>query len=157
MRNTALLPLILALLGCATANDVRDSRQPIRDEEQLIRSLEAQARRAVLDRDVEKLATLWSPELTVNAPNNQVVVGRDAVIAMVQQGIIHYSSFESAVDIVLFGDGVAVMMGSETVKPIGNAPLAGQTVQRRFTNIWKKDDTGTWRLWARHANVFDAR
>ena len=157
MRKTALLPLVLTLLGCATANVVRDSRQTSRDEEQLIRSLEVQVRRAVLDRDVERLETLWSPEFTVNAPNNQVVTGRDAVIAWIQQGIIHYSSFESAVDAVLFGDGVAVIMGSEIVKPIGNAPLAGQTVQRRFTNIWKKDETGTWRVWARHANVVDAR
>jgi ketosteroid isomerase-like protein len=157
MRNAALLSLVLALLGCATADVVRDSRQTIADEEQLIRSLEAQGRRAILDRDVETLQTIWSPGLTVNAPNNQVVTGRDVVIALVQQGIIHYSSFESTIDTVFFGDGVAVVMGSETVNPIENAPLAGQTVQRRFTNIYEKDATGTWRLWARHANATDVR
>ena len=156
MRNAALLPLVLTLLSCGTANVVRDS-QPTIVEEQLIRSLESQMNTAVLDRDVERLQTFWSPEFTVNAPNNQVVTGRDAVIAWIQQGIIHYSSLESTIDSIVFGDGVAVIMGSEIVKPIGNAPLAGQTVQRRFTNIWKKDATGTWRLWARHANVFDAR
>jgi ketosteroid isomerase-like protein len=157
MRNTALVSLVLALLGCGTANVVRDSRQTIADEEQLIRSLEVEVRRAVLDRDVQKLQTLWSSEFTVNAPNNQIVAGRDAVIAWLHQGIIHYSSFESTIDSILIGDGVAVVMGSETVKPIENAPLAGQTVQRRFTNIWKRDATGTWRVWARHANVIDAR
>jgi len=29
-------------------------------------------------------------------------------------------------------------------------------VQRRFTNIWKKEP-GAWRLYARHANVIAAR
>jgi ketosteroid isomerase-like protein len=47
-------------------------------------------------------------------------------------------------------------MGAETVRPIGEAPLAGQTVERRLTNIWKKE-AGTWRMIARHANVSPPR
>jgi hypothetical protein len=47
-------------------------------------------------------------------------------------------------------------MGAETVRPIGKAPLAGQTVKRRFTNIWSREG-GTWRLIARHANVIPRR
>ena len=42
------------------------------------------------------------------------------------------------------------------VQPIGDAPLAGKTVQRRFTNIWKKDGN-TWCAIARHANVVSAQ
>ncbi len=156
MQTTTLLPLLLAVLGCSTTNLVPESRHLIADEEQLIRSLDDQERRAVLTRDVERLQNLWSPEFTVNSPSNRVVTGRSAVIALHQQGIIHYSSFERAVESVRMGNHVAVVMGAETVKPIGSAPLAGRTVQRRFTNIWKKD-AGTWRLWARHANVVDAR
>ncbi|HZF26258.1 MAG TPA: hypothetical protein VEZ88_08340 [Steroidobacteraceae bacterium] len=36
-------------------------------------------------------------------------------------------------------------------EPVGDAPMTGQTVHHRFTNIWKKE-SGTWRLLARHAN-----
>jgi hypothetical protein len=46
------------------------------------------------------------------------------------------------------------------VKPNRDAPsaglVAGQTVERRFTNIWK-NEAGTWRLFARHANVIPTR
>jgi hypothetical protein len=42
-------------------------------------------------------------------------------------------------------------MGSETVVPSGLDPLAGQTIQRRYTNIWMKEK-GNWILIARHAN-----
>ena len=48
------------------------------------------------------------------------------------------------------------IMGLETVEPVADAPsaglVAGQTVKRRFTNIWKNEG-GAWRLFARHANV----
>jgi hypothetical protein len=51
-------------------------------------------------------------------------------------------------------------MGLETLIPITDAPsaglVAGKTIKRRFTNIWKKED-GTWRLFARHANVIANR
>jgi hypothetical protein len=48
----------------------------------------------------------------------------------------------------------------ETVQPIGDAPsaglVAGQIIKRRFTNVWK-NEAGTWRLFARHANVIPNR
>ena len=43
-------------------------------------------------------------------------------------------------------------MGKETLVPTGSAPMAGQTVNRRYTNIWTKEK-GNWILIARHANV----
>jgi ketosteroid isomerase-like protein len=42
-----------------------------------------------------------------------------------------------------------------TIRELDNQELAGQTVHRRFTNVWKKEGD-TWRLWARHANVIPA-
>jgi ketosteroid isomerase-like protein len=51
---------------------------------------------------------------------------------------------------------MAIIMGAETLQPIGDAPRAGQTVQRRFTNIWRRE-AGSWRLVARHANVIAPR
>jgi hypothetical protein len=101
-------------------------------EEETVRSLDDQERTAALKRDVAALKRLWSDQFTVNAPTNKVVIGkRDVLDTFVHRGII---------------------MGAETVRPIGDAPLAGQTVHRRFTNIWRKE-AGRWRLFARHANV----
>jgi hypothetical protein len=56
--------------------------------------------------------------------------------------------------------GFVFIMGLETIQPIGDAPgaglVAGQTIQRRFTNVWKNEE-GTWRLFLRHANVIPIR
>jgi hypothetical protein len=46
----------------------------------------------------------------------------------------------------------ALVMGGETVKRIENAPLAGKTVDRRYTNVWRREG-GAWRLFARQATV----
>jgi len=42
-------------------------------------------------------------------------------------------------------------MGSEEVVFTGNVSEAGQTIKRRFTNIWVKQN-GVWKLTFRHAN-----
>ena len=51
-------------------------------------------------------------------------------------------------------------MGAETVRAKADAPssglVAGETIQRRVTNIWKKEGD-TWRLFWRHANVVPAK
>ena len=43
-------------------------------------------------------------------------------------------------------------MGRETIVHAGAAPGAGQTVRRRYTNVWMKHK-GRWLLAVRHANV----
>lgn len=105
----------------------------------------------MLNQDFDALERIWSEQFIVNAPTNKVAPNRSVVLAAFRQGLAHYSSFERTIEhIVLQGD-FAIVMGAETVKPIGNAPMAGQTVQRRFTNIWRREGGG-WRLFARHAN-----
>ena len=46
---------------------------------------------------------------------------------------------------------MAITMGSEALAPVGNNSKAGQTIKRRYTNIWIKQN-GVWRLTARNAN-----
>jgi len=43
-------------------------------------------------------------------------------------------------------------MGGETVRPIKDAPLSGKTVDRRYTNVWRREN-GAWPLVARQATV----
>jgi ketosteroid isomerase-like protein len=130
-------------------------------DEEFVRALDDQERIATLNRDLPAIERLWSEELTVNAPNNRAVVGKRAVLdTFVHAGIINFSVFERRIEHIRADGRFVFIMGLETVKPTRDAPsaglVAGQTVERRFTNIWKNED-GTWRLFARHANVVPNR
>jgi uncharacterized protein DUF4440 len=155
--NTAISTLLL-LAACSSMGVQGGSGSPV---EEVVRSLDNQERIAALSRDVPALERLWSEQLTINAPNNRVVVGRQANLdTFVRSGIINFSSFERAIEFLRVDDDFAIIMGLETVRPIADAPsvglVAGQIVKRRFTNVWKKEG-GTWRLYWRHANVIPSR
>jgi ketosteroid isomerase-like protein len=130
-------------------------------DEAAVRSADDQEQIAALNRDTVALERLWSDRLVVNAPNNRVAIGKRAVLdAFVRSGIINFSSFERQIEFVRVDGDFAFIMGLETLVPLSDAPSAGlragQPTQRRFTNIWKRE-AGTWRLYARHANVIPAR
>ena len=130
-------------------------------DEQHVRSVDDQERIAALKRDIPALERLWSEEFTVNAPNNEVVVGRRAVLdTFVRAGVINFSTFDRQIEFLRADGHFVIIMGLETVTPISDAPgaglVAGHTITRRFTNIWK-NEAGTWRLFARHANVIPNR
>ncbi len=129
--------------------------------EDLVRSLDDQERVAALNRDVPALERLWSDQFVVNAPNNQVVVGRQQNLdTFVRGGVINFSSFERTIEFMRVDGNFGVLMGLETVVPRTDVPsaglVAGQVIRRRFTNIWKKEGD-TWRLYWRHANVMTPR
>jgi ketosteroid isomerase-like protein len=123
--------------------------------EATIRALDDQERLAALNQDYSALERFWSEHFIVNAPTNQVLPNRNAVLNHFRKGMTTRSSYERSIEHVRVDGDIALVMGAETLKPTGSAPLAGQTVHRRFTNIWKKEG-GAWRLWARHANVIPA-
>jgi len=130
-------------------------------DEELVRSLDDQERVAALKRDVSGLERLWSEEFIVNAPNNQVVVGRRAVLdTFIRAGVINFSTFDREIEFIRADGAFVIIMGLETVRAVNDAPsaglVAGQAIKRRFTNVWK-NEAGTWRLFARHANVIPAR
>ena len=133
------------------------SRNSVEDQ---IRALDDAERRATLARDVAAIERLLSPDFFVNAPNNRVVVGREAMLdVFVRSGIIDFGQFDRTIEHVHVDSDFVFVMGLETVTPKNDAPsaglTAGRTIQRRFTNIWKNED-GVWRLFARHANVIPA-
>jgi ketosteroid isomerase-like protein len=130
-------------------------------DEEHVRSLDDQEWIAALKRDLPALERLWSDQFTVNAPNNQVVVGKRAVLdTFVRAGVVNFSMFERQIEFIRADGSFVIIMGLETVQPIGDAPsaglVAGQIIKRRFTNVWK-NEAGTWRLFARHANVIPNR
>lgn len=140
----------VAVTSFALAYATAFAQTPSADE-QAVRAADNAAAVAVLKQDIPAMEKLWSEQFMVNSPNNAVTPNRAAVIEFVKRGMINYSSFEQQIESIrVYGD-TAVVMGSETVRPI-SGPAAGQTVQRRFTNIWRKEGD-TWRGIARHANV----
>ena len=148
--------LFLALMVFSGGVALAHGQESVADEEAAIRSLEEQTRSAVLNRDTLALTSVWSENFVVNAPANRVVPSRRAVFDLIRQGVIHYSSFEATIEHIHMDGDLAIVMGAESVRPIGRAPLAGQTVKRRFTHVWRKGNGG-WRLIARHANIIPPR
>lgn len=133
------------------AQEVQDA-QAASSEEDAIRAVEDQERLAVLNRDLESLEHIWSEQLIVNAPGNRVSPDRDVPLGMIGRGLIDYASFDRHIEAVRIDGDIAIVMGAETIVPQGAAPRAGETIQRRFTHVWKNDG-GTWRLIGRHANI----
>ena len=116
-----------------------------------IRRLEQLEVRALMERDIEVLQTLWDNAYVVNNPDNVVVEAKaDSTDRPVMQKA-RMSMTRSPEKITFRGD-FAFSMGSETIVPGDGQPRAGQTVNRRYTNIWMKQSDG-WKLVARHANV----
>jgi hypothetical protein len=152
MRTTLGFLLLLSLSPGSVAMP-----QDRTGDERQVRALDDEERRAALKRDVPTLERLWSDQFMLNAPNNHVVVGRRAVLdAFVRSGIINFSRFDREIEFIRADGPYIIIMGLETVEPIDDAPsaglVAGQSIKRRFTNIWKNEG-GTWRLFVRHANV----
>ena len=153
-RTIAVLIVLLSIGNLAFA-------QTSNSDEATVRALDDQTRTAALRRDTAALNRLWSDRLTVNAPDNTVVIGKRAVMdGYVRSGVINFSSFDREIEHMWVDGDFAFIMGLETVVPITNTPssglTSGQPTRRRVTNVWKKE-AGTWRLYARHANVIPAR
>ena len=120
--------------------------------EQEIRKLDLAQAEAIRRKDFQALETLCAEDFTVNNPRSEISKGREAVKELIRSGVVNYSSFVREVETVLIHEKTVIVMGRETIVLAENAPQAGQTVRRRYTNIWMKRK-GKWLLTARHANV----
>ncbi|HKH61333.1 MAG TPA: nuclear transport factor 2 family protein [Flavitalea sp.] len=122
------------------------------DIENLIRDLEAKSVKAILDGDTNTLKKMWAPEFMVNTPRNDVAQNRDAVLLIQKTGLINYSSFTRTIEKIQIQEDVVITMGYETYIPKENLPQAGQTIKRRFINVWIKKN-GQWQHIARQASI----
>lgn len=149
LRAAGLVSLVMGLLS--QDSFAQEARDITGAEEDTIRSLEEQERMGVLDQDLEALEQIWSEGYMVNSPFNQVAPEKSVVLDIFREGLAQYSSFDQRIEHLRVTGDIAIVMGAETVQPIGNAPRAGETVERRFTHVWERDGA-TWRLIGRHAN-----
>ena len=119
----------------------------------------ALAARARLDaafaaQDVETVASLFADDLLVNTPRN-LVARREAVLGFFKAGGMNYESADETIEAVEGRDGQVVVMGEEIIRPKETTagPHAGKIVRRRFTDVWRKEMDGHWRLTIRQATV----
>jgi ketosteroid isomerase-like protein len=117
----------------------------------------ALAARARLDaafaaQDAAATEALSAKDLIVNTPANRVA-RLETVIGFFKAGRMNYSSVDVTIEGVDGRGDHVVIMGEEVVRPQDTAPNAGKTVSRRFTDVWRKESDGQWRLTIRHATI----
>ena len=116
-----------------------------------IQKLDLEHATAIFKGDAIALDSLMSDDVNVNHPTNRIVNEKSELLDLIKQGVIRYSSFKRMPENFLFFKDMVVVMGSEEVVPATGAPNAGKKIQRRYTNIWMKNN-GKWQLTVRHAN-----
>lgn len=119
--------------------------------EKEIKALEQAEVKAVLEKDSVMLMKLWDKNFVVNNPDNRVVFAGNSTL---DRPVMRHSRvfFSREVEHVIVKGDIVFSMGSETLIPSGENNLGGQTIRRRYTNVWIREN-GSWKLMARHANV----
>jgi ketosteroid isomerase-like protein len=113
-----------------------------------VRACEEKNRIAFLEADIPTLRGLWSDDFLVNSPRNEVN-DKERLFELLEAGRIRHTSFTAEIEHVVRHGDVVVVMGGDRVTD----PPDGTVSHRRFTNLWRLE-AGSWRCFARHANVF---
>lgn len=120
--------------------------------EQQVRQLNADETQAFLDKDVTRMANLWSDDMVVTNPLNKFVTKND-VLGMMRSGFLVISEYDRKIEYLhVYGNDTVIVAGAETVKWGGRMPNAGKAEHLRFTAVWRLQN-GRWQEVARHANI----
>ena len=119
---------------------------------QQIESAERSVGKAIGMRDFAAIEKLWSPEMLVNSPGNNILT-RDQVIAAIRENKLNYSGYTNEIEAFHVYGEIAVLMGHETLVP-ETGPEAGTRLYRRYTDIWQRSN-GNWMQIARQATYTD--
>lgn len=144
--------LMAFLILCPAVVMAQSSKKLKKTVEQEVRRLDLAEAEAIQKKDFKSLDELSSPDFTTNSPRNEIVKGNEGVKNLIRQGVIDYASFVREPEAVLIYDKTVITMGRETIVMGEKSPQKGQTIRRRYTNIWMKRN-GKWLLTARHANI----
>ena len=140
-------PIILVLIFGFSGNDAVAQQ----DREPEIRKLEKMEGEAWVKKDSVALFKMFSPDLVINSPLNKALT-MDVLKKLIRAGKVDISFSEKRIEKISFIRDMAVVMGSDIVKPRGAMENAGKTVTRQYTDIWIMDNTG-WRLTVRQATI----
>jgi len=105
--------------------------------------------------DVDAVAPLFAEDLVVNTPANRVA-RREDVLGFFRAGRMSYESSDATIEALDARENQVVIMGEEIMRPRETAANAGKTVRRRFTDVWRKESDGQWRLTIRQATITSA-
>lgn len=137
--------LAAAVAGMLATGPVRAA-----STEETIRRLEQQQTQAALTGDAATLTQLFAADLRIINPAG--AIGTREELLKILAGPAHpYASAKYTTELVRDLGEVVVTVGMEEVVP-AQGPQAGQVVQRRVTQVWKREH-GHWVLTLRHAMV----
>ncbi len=140
----------LLLVACKPAAPPQDAGAGAVATEARIRALEQTQVQFALAGNREGLLEIFAPDFRMVSPVGSVAT-RDELLALLAGGTPPYSEATYATDTVrVYGD-VVVTLGTEDVV-FGGGAQAGQTQQRRITQVWAEGEKG-WRLVQRHATL----
>ncbi len=122
------------------------------DLEAEIRRLDLVAAEAIQKKDETAIARIFAPDSVTNNPRSGLTRGSSGIIEAARSSVIDYYSFKREAESVQILGKTAVVMGNEVVvvRAAGGGP--GETIRRRYTNVWMKNGKD-WRIVARHANI----
>ena len=143
MFRALLLGLLVVLIPASA------SAQTASKLEQQIRQLDADAAKAILDKNDAAIDRLFAKDAVTNNPRGGLTVGPDGIKALFRNGTIDYAVFERNIESVQIRGTTIVVMGNEAYAMKSNN---GATIHRRYTNVWMKTKAG-WQIVARHASV----
>ena len=143
--------ILIVMISCNVLLSIHSFSQ--QQDDVLIRKLEDAERQAILKSDTVQLSKLMSRKIVVQNPEN-AIVGYNQIMDRIKKGKISYSTFERRIDTISFINGIAIVMGEETLIPKSDTQ-PGKIVKRRFTNIWTKENEN-WQLTARQATIVSA-
>ena len=128
---------------------------PVKPSEANLRAADAEQMRIIVEGDAKAQQAFMHPNYIINAPAN-VVRRKRELVADLARGAMGSESFQRVIEGTAITGDVGIVMGREVVKPTSASNLGklhpGQTLQRRFTNVFLWDGR-KWRFLARQASI----
>jgi hypothetical protein len=109
--------------------------------------------KALATHDQDALEKLWSPQMIVNGPNNNVLTRAEIFEGMKNGQLDYETGYKTTIEKVEFFGNIAVTMGEDSYTP-SFGPDKGKPLHRRSTNVWQYAD-GNWMMIARQATIYD--
>ncbi len=160
MRIKILLSALLVLAASPVSSAWRATTPAAREavkSPRIAAALNAAMRfdKAILSKDLATFEGTFSDDAVVNNSFNKIARKVDAVNNM-KTGLLDYTSLDRSVEYAATrGKHDVVLMGEETLTPVGKSKFAGRKVRRRTTEIWT-DVSGRWQLSLRQATIHAA-
>ncbi|MBF8269853.1 MAG: hypothetical protein HW386_1562 [Gammaproteobacteria bacterium] len=153
MNIPAYLSLLIVLTICQPVSLPAQDQPWLQDPVVMeVIGLRQQETAAMLADSAGTEADKYSSTFIANTPDRGVIP-RAAMVEFLKSGTVKYDAIDMNIEYAgRHGDDVVVIMGVETVVPGAGMRDAGKRVQRRFTDVYRKEN-GVWRHDLRHANV----